>query len=310
MMELLFPKAHALIDWNQECVFLEQELKQIFRDTQVGVRFVDKLIQVTLKPYETLRPGKRKKNKTRLIFIHLEIQVCYDHQLATRIFVYHYRLYDKLLRNVSSFVILADDKPNWKPNQYRYSSPLDSELSFTFPVAKLTDFCGHEEALLASNNAFALFIVAHLRTQATRGDDDARYQVKKNLIDILTAKAWEEPRINSLLRILDDLMYLPPELNEPLWYEITETQTESTAMNYIERLEYNAKESGRMEGMMEGELKGECKLLGKLLQKRFGPLPQSVTEKLNKASEQDLELWGEAILTASSLETVFNTTRH
>jgi len=48
--------------------------------------------------------------------------------------------------------------------------------------------------------------------------------------------------------------------------------------------------------------------LRKLLEKRFGPLPLPVTEKLGSASEQELEHWGEAVLTAPTLEAVFQNT--
>jgi hypothetical protein len=35
-----------------------------------------------------------------------------------------------------------------------------------------------------------------------------------------------------------------------------------------------------------------------------------ITEKLTQASEQDLERWGEAVLTAPNLDAVFHNTMH
>ena len=67
------------------------------------------------------------------------------------------------------------------------------------------------------------------------------------------------------------------------------------------------REVGIVEGRVEGRLEGESKLLKRLLERRFGALPAWATEKLSGASEQTLEAWGEAVLTASTLEAVFNT---
>ena len=64
---------------------------------------------------------------------------------------------------------------------------------------------------------------------------------------------------------------------------------------------------GREVGIVEGRLEGESKLMKRLLERRFGVLPVWATEKLSCASEQTLEAWGEAVLTASTLEAVFNT---
>ena len=50
---------------------------------------------------------------------------------------------------------------------------------------------------------------------------------------------------------------------------------------------------------------GEVKLLKKLLEKRFGSLPSWAITKLESAAEEELETWGESILTADTLSTVF-----
>jgi len=47
-------------------------------------------------------------------------------------------------------------------------------------------------------------------------------------------------------------------------------------------------------------------LLRRQLERRFGVLPEWATEKLSCATEQEQETWREAILTAPTLEAVFN----
>ena len=59
-------------------------------------------------------------------------------------------------------------------------------------------------------------------------------------------------------------------------------------------------------GFQQGRIEeGESRLLAKLLERRFGPLPQAVTERLAAATEAQLEAWGEAVLSAPSLEAIF-----
>ena len=59
------------------------------------------------------------------------------------------------------------------------------------------------------------------------------------------------------------------------------------------------------EGRIEGEARGEARLLRKQLSRRFGKLPEWAEAKLAAADSAQLEMWGERVLEARSLETVF-----
>jgi|GEM_PF-1221823 len=63
---------------------------------------------------------------------------------------------------------------------------------------------------------------------------------------------------------------------------------------------------GRAEGRVVGRVEGEYRLLKRQLERRFDLLPAWATEKLSNASEQDLYVWGDAVLTAPTLEAVLN----
>jgi hypothetical protein len=41
------------------------------------------------------------------------------------------------------------------------------------------------------------------------------------------------------------------------------------------------------------------------MEKRFGPLPESINGRLSQATAAELETWGEAVLTATSLDSIF-----
>jgi len=59
------------------------------------------------------------------------------------------------------------------------------------------------------------------------------------------------------------------------------------------------------EGREEGRAEGERRLLEKMARLRFGPLPQWALHKLEGASREELEHWGERLVQVESLEAVF-----
>jgi hypothetical protein len=59
------------------------------------------------------------------------------------------------------------------------------------------------------------------------------------------------------------------------------------------------------EGRTEGRTEGEVKLLRKQLIRRFGPLPAWAEARLTGAEPAQLEVWGERVLEAATLEAVF-----
>ncbi len=82
-----------------------------------------------------------------------------------------------------------------------------------------------------------------------------------------------------------------------------ETIEEHKNMKYVTSVE----RIGIAKGRVEGRLEGESKLLKKLLERRFGALPAWAIELLSNASEPALEAWGEAVLSAPTLDAVFHT---
>ena len=54
-----------------------------------------------------------------------------------------------------------------------------------------------------------------------------------------------------------------------------------------------------------GMVRGQYTLLKRLLERRFGLLPEWASEKLKCAKAKDLEAWADAILTASTIDDVF-----
>jgi len=64
--------------------------------------------------------------------------------------------------------------------------------------------------------------------------------------------------------------------------------------------------TGAEKNIAKGRVEGQSLLLTRLLERRFGAMPQWATEKLSSATESELNAWSDAILTAPTLEAVFN----
>jgi hypothetical protein len=90
--------------------------------------------------------------------------------------------------------------------------------------------------------------------------------------------------------------------NRQLQTFVDEEKDMLSAIDYNSLPSYQA---GRQEGEQLGLHSGAVRFLKRLLKKKFGELPQPVEERLNIATEQQLEQWSEAILTAETLEDVF-----
>ena len=300
-IEFYFPDASQQIDWARGHVFLDQELRAVVQAAELGKRFVDKLAKVAL------RDGSE-----RWVYVHLEVQGSAQAEFAERMFVYNYRLYDRYRQPVASLAVLADSTANWRPNHFGFAV-LGCEHELRFPAVKLLDYAAQQDQLYQNPNPFALVTLAHLLTQATRQDMNARFAAKWKLVQLLYQRGWDKQQVIDLFSVLDWMMRLPEQLKHSLWHNI-EVLEEQEKMRYVTSVEQLYSEKwmqqgmvqGLMQGRLEGEQSGEAKALRRLLQKRFGPLSEDVLARLQAASIDELELWLDRALDADSLAGVFS----
>jgi hypothetical protein len=179
-MGFYFPSAAVQIDWAVGYEFLDQELRAVVQDAELGKRFVDKLVQV-----------RRLSGEEDWIYLHLEIQGKPELEFAERMFVYNYRLYDRYRRPIASMAVLADDRENWHPQAFGFEA-LGCEMRLLFPTVKLLAYADREAELLADENPFALVTVAHALTRATHKDMKARFAAKWKLVKLLYQRGWEK----------------------------------------------------------------------------------------------------------------------
>ena len=78
----------------------------------------------------------------------------------------------------------------------------------------------------------------------------------------------------------------------------------TVAEAWIEQGRTEGIEKGLAQGIEKGQAAGQALLLLRLLELRFGALPDAVRERVRGASAAELEAWAEAVLTAASLDEV------
>jgi hypothetical protein len=297
-LSFYFPLAHAAIDWSRPSVFLDAELAALARDSAIGCRIADKLVQVhTLAGCE------------QWVLVHIEVQAQHDPVLAERIFTYNYRTFDRYRRPVASLVVLADGGRRWRPDHFGYKL-LGSAMCFRFAVAKLMDFAGRD--LAGEMNPFALITMAHLQTQRTHGAPARRFAAKWRLTRLLYERHWDKQRVLDLYKVIDWLMRLPPELDRALQVRIAQLEKER-GMAWISSAERIGREDGLKEGLEKGREEGRQEgrrhaardLLTGLLEERFGVLDPATSARLADASTEQLFGWARAFVEAATLDEVF-----
>jgi Domain of unknown function (DUF4351) len=82
-------------------------------------------------------------------------------------------------------------------------------------------------------------------------------------------------------------------------------EVEAMAMTLLQRTEAQALKKGRLEGRREGRREGEVRLLLGQLERKFGPLPEAVRQRVSAADSERLLRWGEGLLAAERLDELF-----
>ena len=293
-LALLFPAVHAGIDWARGHRFLDKELQQIVRDAETGRRYADKLAGVY-----------RRDGRPAWVLVHVEVQGEPEAAFAERMFVYNQRLRDAHAVAVASLAVLADADARFRPERYR-DALWDCSLEFRFPVAKLLDWDTAERwaELEASENLFALVVMAQIRAKASR-DVETRKAWKFRLIRLMYDRGYARQTVLELFRVIDWMIQLPPRAEAAFLQDVYAFE-ETKRMPYVTSAERAGIEKGLEQGKQIGYRDGEADLLLWLIEKKFGAAAAgNMRQRIEAADSDTLRLWSERILTADSLDAVF-----
>jgi predicted transposase/invertase (TIGR01784 family) len=242
-----FPNIHQDIDFAKGYEFLSRELRNIFPDGNVGKRYADELVKVHLKDGSV---------KCIAIFIHIEVQGKKEQFFPERTYVYNYRIYDNKregITEVISLVVLTDEDPNYRPDEYCVSR-WGFELRMKYPLVKLIDYQLDEEKrkqLQTSSNPMAMVVKAQLKSyKAKKSDPLNRYNVKFELIRECYRQGYPREKLRILLKFMDWIIRLPKEYQKKINDAVTKLEEENK-MTYVSSWEREAREQGRRETYKE-----------------------------------------------------------
>ncbi|WP_220250616.1 hypothetical protein [Billgrantia montanilacus] len=238
-MALLFPGIYPEIDWSKGHSFLDKELQQITADADNGRRYADKLAKVYT--YDGLETW---------VLIHVEVQGEPEADFAARMYNYHYRLLDRYGADVVSLAVLADASPSFRPQRFQRGR-WGCEVDFRFPVAKLLDLDARWAELEASDNVFALVVMAQLKAKQL----DDGYELKRwkaHLTRLMYQRGYAKQQIIELFRLIDWMMRLPDALEREFLDEHYAFE-EAQHMPYVTSAERFGIEKGRQEALKEAE---------------------------------------------------------
>lgn len=293
-MLFFFPLMHAAIDWSYPPLFLDKELQKIVRRGEMGKHVVDKLVRVRMTGGEDV-----------WLYIHIEIQSQYEADFEHRVFVYYYRIRDRYGAHVVSLVILSDDRPNWRPQEYT-DGCWGCTLSFRFPMVKLLDYLEQWDTLEGSTNPFATVVMAHLKAMETRKDFQQRKDWKYTLIRGLYERGYAREDILHLSVFIDWVMELPEHLEQQLTEEIAAYEEEQQ-MPYVTSFERvgikKGLQQGRVEGLQQGLRKGFLSAIEFGLDLKFGAAGLALLKEIRQieaiAMLQEIQ---NALRTATTLD--------
>jgi hypothetical protein len=283
-MIFFFPQIHKDINWKRGYEFLDKELQKVVRDAITKERRVDKLVKVW-----------RKNGKQALLYIHIEVQGQFDAGFEERVFIYHYRLYDRYGPNVVSLAILGDDNKEWLPQHYSYDN-FACRLSFDFPVVKLLDYLKKWDELERSNNPFSIVVRTHLKGLETMGSSKQRYHWKVELCKALYEANYSKKEILELYRFLDWVLALPKRLTRQ-FDDFIEEYEEGNKVEYVTSIERRGIEKGLQQGLQQGIQLSVVDILGA----RFENVPNTLVKTIQAIDDKSFlsQLLKKAILVDS-----------
>lgn len=277
---------------------------------KVPTNFVDpRLRQRTTDVVWRVRTGE---DDWAYLYLLIEFQSRTDHMMAVRIMGYVALLWQDLRRRdpsvgrqrrlppVIPLVIYNGQRP-WRAatDVADLIAPVSEGLAGHLPRMKylLVDQGGYTEAQLAPMRNL---MAAVMRLERPSG--------RQALIDAVADLRRWVAGAPELERVFSEWMHAM-FADRPVLADSADIDLRENVVGLRETLRTWESEflaQGRQEGRREGRQEGEALMLQRLLAKRFGPLPSSVIERIASASAERLELWGERVLDAQSLDEVFS----
>lgn len=221
------PDLAEIVDWSKQPDDLNRELQRLQPDGNAKNRKADSLYRVYLKD-----------NTAIPVLVHLEVQGWEDSEFAKRMFQYFYRIFDSYGENIYTLAIFINDNEHFMQDGYQYDF-FGTKLTYKFNNFKVKD--QKDEELIKSPNPFSFVVLAAKRAgQIKLKDEETRYEVKKQLLDILSNQkrlnSLNDKTVASLVCFMDNIIRLSDKLQTKFQCEVIEEWEGGFMLSYDEEI--------------------------------------------------------------------------
>ncbi len=192
---------------------------------------------------------------------------------------------------------LTANNPNYRPNEYQ-TGRWGCELTFRFPIAKVSDYAHNWSSLAENRNPFSIVVMAHLKALEIK-DGRIRKRWKLQLIRMLYERGYARSDVLELFRFIDWLLILPKELDKQFLKELRQIEEEKK-MPYVTSVE----KIGIEKGIRLGSIKEAREMVIEALKARFKTVPQDIETIVRKIEvKESLKKLLHGAILSDSLET-------
>ena len=316
-----FPNLEKLVDWEHPPEILDTTLpappSAASDNAPASETPASEATAGEASKREASKPGELRVDKffkVRMLpdrepedsLLHIEVQGDPETGFPRRMYVYNGRAFDRFGLPVLSMALLADVDPNWRPAEEYGWRRGSCRALLEFATAKLIDYDWSE--LTTTSNPFGLASMAHRWAKATRARNltaaEERLAKKLEVTRLLYAKGLPEREHVNLLRFIDLVLKLPKALARKYWAEVQQMEDRTMEEAFLASFEVEAMEKGLEKGLEKGRLR-QMAMVKRHLERLYGDLPPWVVERLQRATVDQLDLWGDRLFDAPTIEKIF-----
>ncbi len=260
----------------------------------------------------------RVKSRHNWIYIYLliEFQSTIDHHMAVRLITYIGLLYQDLIKCKQT--LLDQCLPPVFPivlynGDQRWNAPVELKDLIVKMPGGLERYLPSLSYLVLDEGAYDLNeltplknLVAAIFRLEHHTERQALIEVISNLIEWLALP--EQTRLRRNFGIWINRVLIGPADREKEPNDLVEINTmlSQRIPQWIREAELRGESQGEARGEARGKTRGEAETLLRLLNLKFGPLPDSVEQKVTTADKTLLDRWIERILIVDSLSDLFD----
>ncbi len=258
-----------------------------------------------------------------LVYVLLEHQSTVDRWMALRMLRYRVRLWEAYRTREPDSplppilpLVLYHGKKAWNAalDVAKLTTPLDdlTQLRAAYRVLDVSSWRDEEILTMALGGMTQLALLALANSRRGVGLDaklEAWARLIRSMVGfdqgfeavVLMLEYWMRVnRLANLARAREIAASFSPKLEEVM-QSFAEEMKEEGRQEGLER----GMERGLERGLAEGRVQERTAILRRMLERKFGSLPEGASTRLGTATPEDLELWLDRVLTEDSIDGVF-----